>query len=198
MNRRESFDCFADGDRLEEFKWFLCGRGIDYHKLEDWEKEFLREQMEEEQKLSELSRRLPGPATVNPRDKIETWLIAEYGLDPRTLGGLSPKDIEKYINARLRNSADVPPPLTKTDTMILGALLEKFPNPMLLQEIDTRIRVTTKTIGVHLKKLRRRGYVIKPGPRQGVTLTIPGKNLAEKHSALASLPEKIPSPKVTS
>src|SRR5262249_45018941 len=51
-------------------------------------------------RLRKLGQRLPGPATVNPRDKVWNYLIAKYGFDKRALWELSCSDMERYIEAR--------------------------------------------------------------------------------------------------
>src|SRR5262249_25527756 len=77
---------------------------IDEEELEkamaEAEREFFKQQAEEDRKLRELAQMVPGPDAPNPRDKIWRYLIAEYGFGPETLWRMTPKTMKLYLEAR--------------------------------------------------------------------------------------------------
>lgn len=74
--------------------------GLSEEEMAETERQYMEELAKENQKLRELGRLIPGPDTAKPRDKIWSFLIAEYGFPPESLWRMTYPMMKLYIEAR--------------------------------------------------------------------------------------------------
>jgi hypothetical protein len=97
-NQKETFDAQRRQDKTGVGK-AAEEREFD-EEMAELEREMRKEQYAKARKLWELARQIPGPDTPDPKDKIWRYLIAEFGFSPEILWRMTPRDMQRYIDAR--------------------------------------------------------------------------------------------------
>ncbi len=103
---------------------------------------------------------------------------------------VAPPRLPAEVESRV---TDPPPAVTVPGKLILGVLLECHPELRSIEAICERLQdqLSERTIGPELNNLIGAGLALRPdGRRKGATLTLPGKDLAERISAIESLPHR--------